>query len=309
MFWAKKDNKLCYIDKSGNLILTPEFEDGSPFFEGLAGVTFREKWGFINEKGEAVIKPQFDDIHYFSEGYCGVSIKDKWGLIDTTGNLIVKLKYHNVGNVQCKIVGVEIDNEKPVQYFTVPDKKKICESTSASIHSFSEDLLVCSDTNYLWGYRNVCGEWVIPAKYASAYHFSEGLAEVSRKGDKKELTGFINRNGDEVLPFIYSTAAAKFSCGLAVACRKTKGEDFFGAINKKGEWVIEPKLNYLSDFCEGLARFEDKGKSGYIDTNGNVVINAKYDVCWPFQNGIALVKLKKDLLYINKKDEVIFKFS
>lgn len=64
------------------------------FSEGLAVIEKRNKKGYINKLGEIVIKPQYEDAGKFSEGLAGVLIKNKWGFIDKTGKLIIKPRFY-----------------------------------------------------------------------------------------------------------------------------------------------------------------------------------------------------------------------
>ena len=52
--------------------------------EALAVVYIGDKFGYINKAGEFVIEPQFDDAFSFSEGLANVRIdgffRSKWGL-------------------------------------------------------------------------------------------------------------------------------------------------------------------------------------------------------------------------------------
>lgn len=60
----------------------------------MQGLHANSKWGYIDKTGQIVIKPQFDDVMYFNKGLAAVGIrvgnKDKWGYIDKTGKYIWK---------------------------------------------------------------------------------------------------------------------------------------------------------------------------------------------------------------------------
>ena len=43
------------------------------------------KWGFLDRTGQVVVPPQFTTAWEFSEGRAGVKIKDQFGFIDQTG--------------------------------------------------------------------------------------------------------------------------------------------------------------------------------------------------------------------------------
>ncbi len=77
------------------------------FSDGLAGAldTKAGKFGFINKQGDFVIPPQFDDVCEFHEGRAPVCMKSRdaegwpirrWGVIDRTGRLIVPAIYETI---------------------------------------------------------------------------------------------------------------------------------------------------------------------------------------------------------------------
>ena len=61
-----------YIDKSGKVVIEPQFDEERAFSEGLAQVEKDGKWGFIDKSGKVVIEPQFDWVSDFSEGLAKV---------------------------------------------------------------------------------------------------------------------------------------------------------------------------------------------------------------------------------------------
>jgi hypothetical protein len=77
------NKKWGFIDKTGILIIKPQFDEASSFSEGLARVLIGRNHGFIDKSGKMVIKPQFDLIllSRFSEGLAPVMIDGKWGFI------------------------------------------------------------------------------------------------------------------------------------------------------------------------------------------------------------------------------------
>jgi DUF971 family protein len=84
----------------GNLSLGQEIEivnePQTEYSEGLAKKQSGNKWGFIDKTGNFVIKPQFDDAHDFSEGLAAVKLNGKWGYIDKNGSFGIQLQFDDI---------------------------------------------------------------------------------------------------------------------------------------------------------------------------------------------------------------------
>lgn len=91
---------------------------------------------------------------------------------------------------------------------------------------------------------NKKGEFVVPFKYKTIFHFSEGLAAVCKGGEinwmQGEIVGgkwgYVNEKGEEVVPFIYDRAYS-FENGFAFV---QKGGNWgnWGVIDKTGKEIL-----------------------------------------------------------------------
>jgi len=72
-----------------------------------------------------------------------------------------------------------------------------------------------------------------------------------------------------------------------------------GFINRSGQVVIPLCFDAVGDFSEGLARFERDGNWGYIDTRGSVVIEPKFPWAEEFSEGFARVQVSGSSLGID----------
>lgn len=186
-----------------------------------------------------------------------------------------------------------------------------------------------------YGYIDKTGRTAIPAKYANAGSFSEGLAFVElpdgrrgyirangtlafsfenengdccqyfheglapvRRGGKN---GFINPTGEVVIPPRFD-AAYQFSQG----CAPVKLDDSWGIIDRNGKWIVEPSFQLLSPYSEGLsvAVTHDK-KWGYLDTKGETAIPFRFTFATDFHGGLALVADSEGRQFINKTGQVV----
>lgn len=171
------DDKIGYIDKSGEIVLEPQFEKGSSFSEGMAAIFDQHKgWGYIDTKGNYVIEPKFEMAYPFSEGLALVSKGLKMGYINKSGNFVIPPKLDfNI------FPGIFKDGIAPVE------------------------------KNGKWGYIDKAGKYVIEPKFDLAFNFSEGFAPVEKNG----LWGYINKSGDFVINPKYDQAF-QFDGGIAM---------------------------------------------------------------------------------------------
>jgi hypothetical protein len=82
-------------DKTGAIVVKPQFNWALGFSEGLGGVDLDRDLGFIDGDGNFAVAPSFKDIRVFSEGMAAVRIRDKWGYIDRQGNIAVRPRFEN----------------------------------------------------------------------------------------------------------------------------------------------------------------------------------------------------------------------
>ena len=78
--------------------LNEEIDNARPFSEGLApvGVVKSDKlqyWSYINRTGKIVIEPQFGDAELFSDGVARILLNGKWGLINKAGKILFQSEF------------------------------------------------------------------------------------------------------------------------------------------------------------------------------------------------------------------------
>ncbi|MDT4954445.1 MAG: hypothetical protein QOJ02_2583 [Acidobacteriota bacterium] len=83
---------LGIIDKKGNFVHAPEYEDGGEFHEGLACASVKGKWGYVDTSGAWVIPPTFSHAEDFWHGLARVAWKDaaQYGYINKKGEVVWK---------------------------------------------------------------------------------------------------------------------------------------------------------------------------------------------------------------------------
>jgi len=150
------------------------------------------------------------------------------------------------------------------------------------VSDFSEDLAAVMVGNK-YGFINETGAIVIKPLYTDFGDFSEGLARVKVGGVTVSRTGstirkhsdnnwrYIDKFGNTVFKF-RADSVGDFSEGVASACIiKGDGYLYCGYIDKQGQWVIEPQFGSCEPFSNGIATVLLNGKWRQIDQQGKFI--------------------------------------
>lgn len=152
-----------------------------------------------------------------------------------------------------------------------------------------------------FGYINQKGERIIDPYFYWADEFSEGLAAVS----DGLAFGFIDTKGHIVIPYQFLNVGGPFNGGIAPIITL---DGKHGYVNRDGKVFAQgiSKISFHPD-SEGLLKFDKDNKFGFVDTNGNIVIEPQFDDISEFSEGLAAVKLNNYWGYINKSGKIVIK--
>lgn len=150
----------------------------------------------------------------------------------------------------------------------------------------------------LYGYADLYGRIVVAPTYTDASAFDQGYACVEKGG----LWGLINTSGETVLDCVYDGVYGVGSNRIAVITAGTCVQ----YLDIRGNSRLRINNMYGGPFSDGLAYVMnlDTGDYGFIDTKGNIVIEAKYDDVGSFVDGYAMVKDGSTISIINKNGSV-----
>lgn len=89
--FVKSGNKYYMLDKNGKKVNETEYQNADCFRSGgYAAVKIDGKWGYVDASGNVVISPQYDGARSFSCGLAAVKIGDKWGFINEEGTVVIE---------------------------------------------------------------------------------------------------------------------------------------------------------------------------------------------------------------------------
>jgi hypothetical protein len=170
-----------------------------------------------------------------------------------------------------------------------------------------------------WGFINNRGDIIIQPVYDNPFEtpaFSEGLCALRDPATDK--WGYIDTSGNVVIPFKLYNLQKPFTCDVNLtyfaADPAGKKQARQSLITKPGIILLEATptdADYNTCFKEGMARIRQKGKYGYMNMLGMVIIPCKFDEVHDFSNGLAAVKSGGKWGFINKigVEKIPFKFS
>lgn len=299
-----KNNKYGFINNDGQIIIQPKYEFASEYSDGMYKVGFKGAGGlmnytFIDSLGNVMPK-QFPMVTNFNNG-----LARAYTLIGT--------------NYYCTFI-----NKKGDIVFELDNNP---EKNIGSANDASNELIKyvnSSTTPRKYGFLNKKGEIVIPAKFTNAGEFHEGLCRIEidgkygfidsignfaimptfnepddfSEGLSKVVGGYIDKKGTKVIDSYENSRA--FYNGYAITTSKLNMETSYGFIDKKGNYIIKSTeelfFENAKNFSNGLAAVKIKGKWGYINTLGEIVIEPIFDDAQMFLGTFAKVSINNGVI-------------
>lgn len=227
LYAVKENNKWKVIDKESKTIIE-NLDDIKSIKNGDIIIKKGNLYGVVNKEGAEVIAVQYEDIEdAFTDTYI-VKKDNKYGLIDKQNKILKEIKYSSF------------------RYYSQPD---FAEASSDGINSeiIGNDYQVkltgiISEINTEKEYMRirVSDEY----KYYNFRFEEKNATEIFPQNTlflKKQngKYGYVNKNGDKVVDYIYDDATEQNTCGYV----SVKKDGKWGSLDKNGNIVIEPTYN------------------------------------------------------------------
>lgn len=338
---VKKSILWGFVDGSGAEVVKPQFKYACPFSDGLARVkqddkygTLQTKWGYVNKDGQMAVAFQFDEATDFAGGYAWIKANGDGYFIDKSGRRATPGDGRVVPDKEGGRYGLR---GKDGQWVVRPQYTAIAASGQDRWVVFGDDrqtglidssgkvIVALQSRRSLFSRSTGAGSVLEPRPLPP----SAGDDLIAVLDQQRQLMGWIDRNGQDVIPAQFFFGPVHFTEGLAVAKpgldvsvlrgpdpegavrqqEKSPGYGKAGFIDPKGEWVIPPQFRDARPFWEGLAAINtgnpDVEKWGFIDRSGKVVIEPKYEAVGDFSEGLAWIKSGGQVGYIDKQGQLI----
>ena len=298
---VSKNGKYGLIDIEGNIVIPIIYDRifDTLFYVGmdnnLIGAETDGKIGFINIlTGKNAIPFEFDhmqEVPFFSEGLAAVKNNKKYIFIDTIGNIKIPTEWDYASNFNKGFALVRND----ACYYLINDKgditRKIGNADDITVTS-NQQIIVVKKRNKNWEIYDGNDQTISELDYSYVSHWINDLFIVSTSGntENKRRFGCIDKKGNVIVPIKYNDFYP-YSDGYIIArknkrwyCLQVKG-------NKISAQAAIPRFCQVVDyFHEGMARIVKRGKYGFINTNGKIVIPTKYENARSFYEGMVAVQ-------------------
>ena len=326
--------KIGFLNKKGEVVIEPEYSDGLNYLNNIANVVKDSVSGYIDKKGNLKLFPQYKKAYWNGKIGYAINNKKEFAIIDMLGNRVTDFKYKSFRQTSERYISVKEKGESKFidikgnsifnDTINIVNKgifnslavykgnnrrlglihingTKITEPIYNVIYgqNYSENWVVQKDGKY--GVINSLGKLIVPLIYQKITHVVNENDPIPVKLNNK--FGYVFHS-TEVIPFEYDEALP-FKNGIA----RVKKDGLYHFINKKNRILCsfehEGGWNGQEYFSDNLSIFKLKGKYGYINKKGKIVIEPIFDKVNNFKKGMALVQKNRLFGFINKKGEVI----
>lgn len=255
------DSNLGFVNNSGtyNFINSMGKSLSSQTYNGIGdynngAIICRQgrKLGYVGSDGQQITPCMFVKASDFVDGVAIVHLSEADAKINKKGEQLRAGSSISTKNIK---VGV-------INYAGLPITDFIY--TSAYVPS---DSSVCLEFDNGVHWIDYNGNFIINEQYKLGYPFIEGRAAVSR--DSK--WGFINKQGDVIIPIEYDNIVVRWQGDYAVVMKGTK----WGAINADNQYVVLPLLESADDVKKLTDEATDNGKTFPLSVREIEIFNIK----------------------------------
>ena len=309
-----------YADKTGKIVIEPQFRNAGQFHDGVARVQDNEtqKWGVIDKNGNVVIPLEYGGNNngpYVHEPADGLILaydepSGYWGYFDTKGNITIPFQYAYADDFHAGYAKVRLGQKETYidktgrdilgDHYEYPEQLTV-DGEPAALFSVRDTAATRRNSYYVF---NDSGQ-VVAGPYDSFGRggfdkgFVSGLMAVCKADDSGYRYGYINIAGQEVIPCgtykpINSSAINAFVDGYALVSTQDNTRVI---INTAGQITatLSQDLKYNAEkWSQGfLAVSSDasgKTRWGFINASGQQVVECRYAYVGAFSSGVAVVR-------------------
>lgn len=312
-----KNGKYGLIDCDGKVILNAEYDEITALKSVKENLIVKKdnKVGVVNTIGQIIVPVEYANVELLKEGYKNeykiVDETGNSGIISTSGTVIVTPAYKDIKYLgSTEIYAANIDNK-----WTLINKKGEVLNNSYDDYTYSKGDYVIVKQGEKYGIITTSGEVKIEPMYEELnYAFS--VYYIAKLNSKY---GVINTDNVSSIGFEYLNMTYWADKDIIIADKtETETSIFDNNLTEKLKGIFVFEEDYIKARIDGLDKyytykFEEKqvkdmltrntlyvskkdGKYGFVDSQGNVVVNYIYDEATE-QNKYGFAAVKQNGLW------------
>ena len=331
---VKKNGKYGYIDVFGNEVIECKYINAERFSEGLAyvgGDTFIDKYGQIALR----VKENLYVYGIFSEGLCLVREDlgddrwedEKYGFIDRNGDLVIECQFEEAKDFHdgYAVVWEETDDDEKTFRFIDRDgndafggfdkatefcggyavvQEKQYEPWEDDYFTIKTKIIDTDGYTVFDDFPENMG-WISDASYCHSDDLNDGVFYFTYGHSRNSYFAWIDIDGKALYKINtkdYPYNYGGFSEGLKIVSDK---QHRLGFIDVEGNVVIQRQYQDAESFSEGLAAVKRGDLWGYVDISGKTVIPFEYSEAKSFKDGRTVVVKGNKLMVIDTEGKQI----
>ncbi len=271
----------------------------------LYPVQINNKWGYIDTSGTIVIEPKYIAGTDFANDFALISNEEGEFMINQKGQQLCKIPIHSMP-ISFNGAWFKVDNfgEDSIRFFNTMGREMLSVSrdgishVSGNFDDCNRLVLVIKEGEFLYVDKTGNPVFRIFDGVPSYFDAETKLARILY--EKK--TCYIDTIGND--KFCINGKGDIFSDRLALVEDGSKKYYIDENGNKKFDVSY---YDQVFPFIDGLSLVVKKGKQGFINTNGELIIPLNYQEITNFTRGVAVAQFLTDNRWrlINLKNQVI----
>ena len=284
-----KNEKIGLVDNSGNEIIKNEYQEIKSLGKDTKNYIIKQnnKYGvfeILDCKYEEII--ELDNNKFFC-----VKESNKYKVINDKEEIVFTEEFKEIKSIKDNIIVYK--NSKGYTAYNIQTKEKL-ENTYKEL-TYTENEIFIAKTGNNYGLINMKNEIKAEFKNSNIYYYSDvELYELEKSNT--EVNTILNSNLEEIAKAIVNETDAKKSC------IKVWTEDGYKYYQTNGQEKSSQEILTQNN----LFLSKQNGKYGFVDKNGNVVVDYIYDDAKE-QNEFGYIAVKKDGLWgsLDKNGNII----
>jgi len=316
----RRDDKVGLINKEGDEIIPPLFEDLKTLDAKLCAVRKDEKWLVVNFEGKVLIDRSYEQVEVWDSEYIGYRSNGLWGITHLSGDEISLPTYdlityfgeghfllHQNGSKGLMNKNGKIILEPLAETIAPLDQQLFIfqKDKAYGLVSATQGIIKPAEYNQVepLGYNflvlrakdnlelfSISDQSVIhQGRTLSYYELNESFILVG----KDNKLGLLDRNGNQLLNFDYDEIQLWTDQHFRIS---KNGE--WGVVDLEENFLVEPEYEYIGPLQNNIAHVRNFGKAGLINIHGEVLFKCDFDEV-TINKGEARAAYNEDLTIIN----------